>query len=83
VLPLSQSALQPKRVHKVLDCYWNCNCCWVLMSSSHVQGNLALKVAMDLQTPVRVCRAAGMQVRDGHSYRLYAYEGLYLVRDMV
>ena len=47
-----------------------------------LQGNLALKEAMDEQTPVRVCRAAGSIERDGINFRQYAYEGLYLVRDM-
>ena len=47
-----------------------------------LQGNLALKISMDLKTPVRVCRAAAMQERDGHNYRMYAYEGLYLVMQM-
>jgi SAD/SRA domain len=43
-------------------------------------GNAGLKLAYDEQTPVRVCRAAGSIVRDGVSFRQYAYEGLYLVR---
>lgn len=47
-----------------------------------MQGNLALKVAQDMRTPVRVCRAAGIVQRDGLVFRLYAYEGLYLVTDM-
>ena len=47
-----------------------------------VQGNLALKVAMDEGTPVRVCRAAGTAERAGVTYRQYAYEGLYLIQDM-
>lgn len=37
---------------------------------------------MDMQTPVRVCRAAAMQERNGRMYRMYAYEGLYLVQEM-
>lgn len=48
-----------------------------------MQGNLALKTSMDMVTPVRVCRAAGMQARNGREYRMYAYEGLYLVKDML
>lgn len=48
--------------------------------AAYLQGNLALKTSMDMQTPVRVCRAAAMQQRNGHMYRMYSYEGLYLVK---
>lgn len=39
-------------------------------------------MSMELRTPVRVCRAAAERERSGCMYRMYAYEGLYLVTAM-
>lgn len=47
-----------------------------------MQGNLALKMSMDLQTPVRVCRAASSRERNGTVFRMYSYAGLYIVKEM-
>lgn len=50
-----------------------------------MQGNLALKIAYDEGTPVRVCRAAGeggTRPDTALTFRQYSYEGLYLITEM-